>query len=112
MSGARQRKRKSLRVKLMHALSTQIGNFHSLPARDVAQAVTLMVDAENLVRCMRELRKDGRLGMYALADQYKEIVGRSADNASAPVVLFAATRSLQDLNGIATLFTAQLVDAK
>lgn len=110
MSGAKQRKRKTLRMQLAQALATQVGNFASLPAKDVAAAVTLMVDAENSVRCMSELRKTGRLGMFELAKQFEQIVHERVHNDAPQVVVFAATRGVQDLNGVATLFTAHMID--
>lgn len=110
MSGAMQRRRKNLRTRLAQALATQVGNFHSLPAKDVAKAVTLMLDAENQVRCMTQLRKAGKIGMYELAEEFRQVVRELVNDDAAPVVVFAALRGVQDLNGIATLFTAQIVD--
>jgi hypothetical protein len=110
MSGARQRRRKTLRAQLAHALATQVGNFASLPAKDVAAAVTLMVDAENGVRCMSELRKTGKLGMFELAKQFEQIARARVHDDAPQVVVFAATRGMQDLNGIAALFTAHMID--
>ena len=123
MSGARQRKRKTLRTRSAEILAIQLGHLRSVEAKQIGKlhsqnaknwedAVTLKVYAENTVRCLTELRKEGKLGMFCLAEEFKQIIQERVTNDAAPLVAFAALRSMQDVNDIATLFTALVIDER
>lgn len=116
MSGAakrKQRRENALRATLMKRVITQVATLEAEPSRaTMRETVAIMLEVENAVRCLNELRKRGELGMHARAAKLaQEIEGRLNPNPD-QLVAFAAKRGVRDVSDIATFFTAIIVDPR